>query len=115
MAGQLDLAIIRGDTFNPTFTWMNESETPYNITGWTAKIQFRDYPDGSVIHEFDNSYFTINGSAGEITFTIPATETAAFSWSILHYDLQLTNPAATPNYVKTLLVGTVRCAKDITQ
>lgn len=115
MAGQLNLTVRRGDTFTRTFTWRNSAGTPYNLTGYTAKLQLRTAPDAEVIHTFENSYFTFDGVNGSVTFTIPASETAAFTWSVLSYDLELRNPLVSPAFVKTLIAGEIRCVKDITQ
>lgn len=114
MAGQLNLECRRGDTYVRTFTWRNSAGTPYNLTGYTAKMQLRTAPDAGALYTFENSYFAFDGVNGSVTVTLPATETAAFEFDILSYDIEIRNPNVSPAFVKTLVAGEFRLIKDIT-
>jgi hypothetical protein len=42
-----NFTINQGETFTKSFAWANASEVPYNLTGWTARLQARAFVSSS--------------------------------------------------------------------
>ena len=68
----------RGDTWSFSFIWRDQN-TPINLTNCTARMQIRDKKTRALAVEAtsDNNYIVINGPAGEVLVTYPATDTDA--------------------------------------
>ena len=63
----------------------------------------------------ENARIALGGSAGTITMTISAADTAAITWSKGVYDLELVNAGVSPTYVKNLVQGSVSVLKEVTR
>ena len=114
-AGTLHLTIEQGATFNPVLTWKDQAGTPIDLTGYTARMQIRATVDSStVIHELStaNGELTLGGTAGTITFGIPAATTAGFTFDEAVYDLELTDASGV---VTRLLKGNVYLSPEVTR
>jgi hypothetical protein len=79
----LTLSIWAGQTFQDVLTLQDPTGNPINLTGYTAAMMARPYPEA-----FDPPYISwtdtagnivLGGTAGTITFAIPATVTAALA------------------------------------
>lgn len=119
-AGIYDFEIEQGATLTRVFTWTtgttgcNATTTPVNLTGYTARMQIRPNVNSStVLFEANttNGYIVLGGSAGTITLTIPAADTATFTFARAVYDLELTIGAT----VTRLLQGTVVLSREVTR
>ena len=88
--------------------------TLQNITGWTAKMQIRDKPGGTILADSSTSdiTLTINGPAGEVLAHIAASKTSAFTWVEGAYDLFVFGPSNTPT--DCVLFGDVTVQPQVT-
>jgi hypothetical protein len=103
-----DLCIQQWATYLQAFTWLSpqvgangsQQQLPVDLTGYTATLQIRPYPQATTILYDASSNITFGGPTGDpttgiITITIPASVTAGFTWWSGVYDLLLTNLAGT--------------------
>ena len=98
-AGIYDTIIEQGATFSRVFTYQNNAGDAISLTGYTPRMQVRasleaadtifDLTDGDGVEVTD-------GANGEVTVTIPATDTASLTpGDRLVYDLELENGSGT--------------------
>lgn len=112
--GHYDMVVRQGDTFDETFTFVNNL-----LTDYTALMQWRDRDTGALVLSCDSEAspctldIAVGGVDSVLTPVITAVQTAGLAPGIYNYDLQLTSP--TPLFVvKTMLEGTVQITEDIT-
>ena len=80
----------QGSTWDDVWTLKVEG-TPYNLTGCTARLQFRKYftsPDAA-LSITSSSGITLGGAAGTVTFSVADTVTAAIEAGVYVYDLEI--------------------------
>lgn len=112
-AGQHNFIIEQGTTFNPVLTWKDSSGTPIDLSGYTARMQLREYLESStVVAELstENGGIALGGVAGTITLFISATNTANLTESGV-YDLEMVQGAV----VTRLLEGAFILSKEVTR
>jgi tRNA threonylcarbamoyladenosine modification (KEOPS) complex Pcc1 subunit len=91
-AGIYNIVADQGATLSRVITWRDSARTPYNITGYTARMQVRSTVDSStVVLELTtaNSRISLGGATGQITLTVSATDMAAVTAGKYVYDLEL--------------------------
>lgn len=117
MSGTYALHLYQGATVDRTLTWENEAGTPYDITGWTAKMEIREREGGTVYATLTTTDGTIvlGGVAGTIRLLVDAATTAAWTWKSGVYDLLLTNPSPTPDQTTRLIGGPAILHPGVTQ
>jgi hypothetical protein len=73
------MVVDQGSSFTRVVTWRDESSTPVNITGYTARMKVkRAYSSTSTLLSLTlSSGLSLGGTAGTITITITAGQTAA--------------------------------------
>lgn len=110
--------IVRGDTINIQLVFVNDDDTPEDITGWeiwsTLKANLTD-ADGSA--EFQVTQVVPAGAeatAGEYTLSIPSTDTASVDEGTYWFDIQRVIPGAPPD-VLTVVREEVDVVLDVTQ
>lgn len=116
---EYDLCIYQGATYTRVFTWRQESccgamgsaPAPVDITGYTAAMQIRAYELSTDVLYDATPDLVINGPAGTVTLTIPASDTAGFTWWNGVYDLLLTSSTG---FATPLVRGTVTIAPRVT-
>lgn len=88
--GKLDLDLYQGATFSYVLTW-EVGGSPVNLTSYTGRLQARTTPDATtpVLSLTTGSGITLGGSAGTITLTRTAAQTAALTPGRYVYDLEL--------------------------
>lgn len=109
------LYIMQGATRTLTITVQHNNGTAFDLTGYTAKLQIRDKPGGTVISELTSSPaagLTINAAAGEIVPLWTAAQTAAFVFEKAVYDLPITSATGT---VTVLMRGEVPLIMAVTK
>jgi hypothetical protein len=108
--GQLNLDLYRGDSFSwAVYVWQDADKTaPVDLTGVTAKAQFRATPGGTDILAFTCAITLPN----RIDVKLPASAWTGFTIRKGAWDLQLT--WTTGGDVVTILAGTVNVVNDIT-
>lgn len=114
-AGTYDFYIEQGATFTKTVTWKDSNGSPINLTGYTARMQFRPSVNSSTVlasATTENGKIVLGGGDGTIAITFSATDTAAFGFISAVYDLEL---ASSGGFVTRLLEGGVEVSKEVTR
>ena len=114
-AGELDLLIEQGATFQKKLIWQDADGNPIDITNYTGRMQVRESKDATVILvelTTVNGRITIGGANGEIDLEIDATTTAALTFSSAVYDLELED---TGGIVTRLVEGKVKLSFEVTR
>ena len=109
-----DITIEQGATFSQLVTY-KESGVAVNLTGYTARMQVRStLESATTVVELTtaNSRITLGGSAGTITLTISATDTAALTAGRGVYDLELVSGSG---IVTRLLQGVATISRNVTR
>lgn len=84
----VDLEIEAGATFDPVLIYKDQQGSAIDLTGWTAKMEFRDSDDNSVLEtltEVDG--IILGGTDGKITFNITKTRNIAYTFVTAKQDL----------------------------
>ena len=113
-AGKYNIIIEQGATFNLPITWKNNAGNPYNLTGYTARMQVRQYKESVtslVTVTTENGGIALGGALGTVTVTISATATAALPACDAVYDLEL----ETGSTVIRLLEGKAIISREVTR
>jgi hypothetical protein len=117
VSGVWNFTIEQGADFSVTWEWLTGSPAiPVNLTGYTAHLQVRPAyaataPGTVYLDLTSSSGITLGGSAGTIAVFIPASTTAALSFTNAAYDLKLTSVSG---LVTRLLQGTVTLSWQVT-
>ena len=109
-----DILIEQGATYSQVITY-KEAGVAVNLTGYTARMQVRaTLESASTLVELTtaNSRITLGGSAGTITLTISATDTAALTAGRGVYDLELVSGSG---IVTQLLQGVATISRNVTR
>ena len=109
-----DILIEQGATYSQVVTY-KESGVAVNLTGYTARMQVRSTLESatSVVElTTANSRIALGGSAGTITLTISATDTAALTAGRGVYDLELVSGSG---IVTRLLQGVATISRNVTR
>ena len=91
VTGKIDFTCPQGSTFSRTITY-KINETPVNLTGYTSKLQVREYhySDDYLVSLSSGNGMTLGGSAGTIAVLIGAGTTETFIPGSYVYDLEVT-------------------------
>jgi hypothetical protein len=91
MAFNQPLRIDAGATL-PTITFYvtNSDGTVFDLTGYTAKMQFRQYPQSTSTLALELTP-TVNSTLGTVTVNATATQTASLLLPSYFYGIELTN------------------------
>lgn len=114
-AATYDLFVEQGATFIKTITWKDSAGDEVNLTGYTARMQFRSSVNSSTIlasATTEDGRIVLGGAAGTIAITFDADDTAAFNFVSAVYDLELESAAG---FVTRLLEGGVEVSKEVTR
>lgn len=112
--GNHDIIMPKGSTFTKTFTY-KIGNNPVNLTGYTARMQGRQsHTSSSAVLDLTtaNSKIVLGGTAGTITLSLSAAETAAVTQSSLVYDLELVSGGGE---VTRLLEGSIILTPEVTR
>lgn len=106
-----DLTITRGDTETLVITLTSDDAgTPINITGRTYRAQIRSSQDSKTIKASFTCVVT-SGSAGQITCTLAAADSATLLPGIAYWDLE----ENASGVITTILSGNVTVLADVTR
>ena len=122
-ATDLPLKIKQGATFTRGFNWhlpgpiVDGKRTPgdpYDLTGWTARMQIRKKQGAEILLEAttENGRLILGGATGRVTMRFDAQATSALTSKSGEYDLELIDPDGN---VFILLEGRVTVDPNITQ
>jgi hypothetical protein len=109
-----DILIEQGATFSQLVTY-KDNGVAVNLTGYTARMQVRaTLESASTLVELTtaNSRIALGGTAGTITLTISATDTAALTSGRGVYDLELVSGSG---IVTRLLQGVATISRNVTR
>lgn len=110
-----NLTVEKGASYSQVIRWKDDDGNAINLTGATARMQVRAATNVSTaLFEATtaNGKLAIVGDLGQITLTISATESAAFTWSFGKYDLEV---ITADGLVYRLLRGTMSISAEVTQ
>ena len=106
--------VYRGATFSEQIEWKDESGTPVNLNGFTARMHMRETleaADPFLTLTTENGGISLGGVAGTIELLASATETTAITATSGVYDLELVSGAN----VTRLLEGLVIISPEVTR
>lgn len=108
MAAKQDLQLYRGDSavFRVQI-WSDDGTTPYDLTGSTVAVQFRDKFDGVEVVDWDATIELPNVVLVEVTPAMWDTSPSGGVW-----DLQVTDATG---FVTTPVAGKVKVVLDVTR
>lgn len=111
--GRLDLELWQGATWSYVLTW-KIAGVAVNLGGYTARLQARETVTDSLtaLSISTSSGITLGGSAGTITLSRSATQTAALAPGRYYYDLELESAGGV---VTRLLEGTLTIYAEVTR
>lgn len=109
-----DILIEQGATYSQLITY-KDNGVAVNLTGYTARMQVRStLESATTVVELTtaNSRIALGGTAGTITLTISATDTAALTAGRGVYDLELVSGSG---IVTRLLQGVATISRNVTR
>jgi len=112
--GSLDFLMPKGSTFSRTLTW-KISGSAVDLTNYTARMQARtSHVSTTTVLDLTtaNSKIVLGGTAGTITLTLSAADTAAITQSSLAYDLELVSAGGV---VTRLVEGQIVLTPEVTR
>lgn len=112
---KLKLTIIQGATFRKRLIWSDESKTPIDLTGCTARMQVRpeiESPTVLLPLTTENGGISLTPADGIIDLYISAEDTAAITWESGVYDLEIVHPSTE---VTRLVQGSVSVSPEVTR
>lgn len=115
MAAEHDITIEQGATFQLNLVWRDASNTPIDLTGYTARMQVkRRYADTTPLLNFttENGAITLGGTNGTVQVVGLATVTDDVPAKVCVYDLELVSPTG---FVKRLVQGTAVVTPEVTK
>lgn len=111
-----NLTIEQGATFSFAAEWQDNAGTPYDLTGYTARLHVRTEPYAvAALLECTtaNGRILLGTTDGAIDVRLTATETAALSWGqAAYYDLELVSAAGV---VTRLIEGRAMLSPEVTR
>jgi hypothetical protein len=109
--GNYEITCYQGATLTKQWTW-TDGATPLNWTGYTAKMQVRQYKninDTALLTLTTGSGITTLTSNGKVIITITATQSGAIPAGNYYYDIELTTGTTVERVLqgKFVVVGQV--------
>lgn len=114
-AATRDLVIDKGEYYEKSFTWQDSTRQPYDLTGWTARMQCRKTfkSTGTILDlTTENGGLEITALDGKITIIVDDTTTSAITESMGVYDLELIDTTSKP---KKFIRGTIKFPEEVTK
>lgn len=114
-AGQYDLYIEQGATFQKVITWKDSTGAAIDLTNYSARLQARKTKSSTTTFleaTTANGRITLGGVAGTITIAVPASVTTALTTYSGVYDLELESAGGV---VTRLLEGDVTVSREVTR
>lgn len=113
LAGQYDITVEQGSTFNLTLVYKDQRGYVIDLTGYSARMQLRSsVASSAVVLDLTtaNGRISIDGAAGKISLLIAAADTAGLSGTGV-YDLELVNGLI----VQRVLEGSYTISPEVTR
>jgi hypothetical protein len=118
IAGLYNITCQQGATFQRQVTWTDSARDPYNLTGYTARMQVRaNTSSNTVITALSTSAgydgtITLGGALGTVDLVISAANTASLTAGQYVYDLELVSGGGV---VTRLLEGNFKVTAEVTR
>lgn len=116
MAVDYDTSINQGADWYINFVYQDTTtNTPINITGYTAALQLRSLPSDTTAALSLTSPaggITITGAQGLVAIHATAAQTGAIVAGYYYYDLEITSPA---NIITRLVQGQILVSAQVTR
>lgn len=116
VAGELDINIEMGATFDLPMVWSDETGTAIvGLENWAARMHIRSkVSDPNPLLELttENGAIVLGGEVGEIRLYLTDSQTSAFTWARGIYQLELVSPTGR---VTRLLKGKVLLDSEVTK
>lgn len=116
-SGIVKLNLDQGSTFDKVVIYKNkETDLPYDLTGYTAKMQIRSsYSASTFICELStaNGKITIDSLLGKLSLKILDTETALIPAGNYVFDLEISSISL--QVVRKLLKGSISVYPEVTK
>lgn len=113
-AATILLEAVQGDTYLQNFIYKDDTQTPVDMTGWTAKMQIKQCAaDEDPVLELttENGRITL-GNAGQINLAISAISTQDLPLGSFFYDFRRIDNSGN---VRKLFEGSFLISRAITQ
>ena len=129
MSTSATMIIKKGRTFEKFIEFLNDDQTPVDLTGYSARGQIRSAPNGTLYCKFTDALgpdgtglnMTPNRNAsilpkssGSIAWVISAYSSSQFNFNTAYYDIELSSGSGVSEYVVELLSGRIKCIEEIT-
>ncbi len=105
-----------GDTWAAVFSWKQADRSPFNLTGYTARMMLRRQTDSptpaATLSTNSGGGINIDGTAGTIFCTLTRFQMEAIPAGAYVYDLELTSPTGT---VTTIAAGRFDILQDVSR
>jgi hypothetical protein len=114
-AGKLDIVVEQGATFNRTLTWKDEAGTPFNLTGYTARMHMREHlASGTPFLTLttENGGIVITPALGKLELIASVTATESIIAASGVYDLEVVSSSGV---VTRLLQGNLRIERNVSR
>ncbi len=114
-AAKLDYEVEAGSTFDITLTWKDSSGTLIDLTGYTARSQWRSEVDAATILvdlTTANAKIVLGGVAGTIRIIQTSAETEAYTFTTAVHDLEIIDSSGT---VQRLFEGSIVVVPEVTR
>jgi len=112
--GKLNLTLSQGATWNVSLTYNDGDGDPINLTGFSARMQARNfYTSESTVFDIDSTNdITLGGTAGTIQISVDAATTAAIGAAQYVYDMEIVSGSGE---VTRLIEGTLIVTPEVTR
>jgi len=115
IAGLYNITCDQGATLQRSITWSDSAKTPYNLTGYTARMQVRaNVSSSTVILELTtgNGRITLGSSDWNVNLLVAANVTANLTAGLYVYDLEVVSGAGV---VTRLIEGNFKVKAEVTR
>lgn len=129
-AGLYNFMIEQGATLEKTIQYTDSEGNPVDLTGYTARMQFRNAPKGTVLYASLSTSLRADGTgitftpeindvvqpvtSGSIGIVMSAASSSLLSFDQAYYDLELVTNEGGVEIVNRLLQGKVKLSKEVT-
>ena len=111
IAGKYNFVIQQGDTWQETLTLYDDSNTPIDLSNYSAVLIIKTSKAGSTILSCSTtgSYMTTQPLLGQISILVPSNITGSLTFDTAVYDLTLTTGSIVTRYLE----GSVNLSKEV--
>jgi hypothetical protein len=129
-AGLYNFIIEQGTTVDLRVDYKDSNGVPFDLTNFSARMQIRNAPKGSIVYARLSSTMTQCGTglnltptvgnltypkaSGSIGISISAASSSAFSFDQAYYDLEIVSGSGACEVVTRLLQGKIKLSKEVT-